>query len=64
MKALFQSRSIRIAMFALAGALLGGGSFAAYGYASSSGSDDCCGQNAPCCYPGSPCCARNRAHRS
>jgi|LNFM01.2.fsa_nt_gb hypothetical protein len=61
MKALFRSRSVRVAVFALAGALLGGGSFAAYSYAAKS--DDCCAQNAPCCYPGSPCCARNGAHR-
>jgi hypothetical protein len=63
MKTLFRLRSVRIAMVALAGALIGSGSFAAYGYAKSSADDDCCAQSAPCCYPGSPCCARNRAHR-
>jgi hypothetical protein len=58
MKALFDARWFRVAMFAVAGALVGGGSFAAYRYATSS--DDCCAQNAPCCYPGSPCCNRAR----
>jgi hypothetical protein len=61
MKHLFNARWVRIAIFSVAGALVGGGSFAAYRYATQA--DDCCYEGSPCCHPGAPCCARNRAHR-
>jgi hypothetical protein len=60
MKAVMDARWFRVAMFALVGALVGSGSFAAYRYTNAS--DDCCYEGSPCCQPGAPCCQRS-GHR-
>lgn len=61
MKTLIEARWFKVTMFALVGALMGGGSLAAYRYTTAS--DDCCYEGSPCCHPGAPCCQRSHGRR-